>query len=154
MTDTDLPHYVELANTGILHAIPVAHGMGVTVVEAAPGFAVAEVPVDGNTNHFGSMYAGVLFTVGEILGGVIGLTSFDSSRFYPLVKELTISFLKPATTTVRARAGLDAESVAAIAAEADANGKADFVLEAELTDTDGVVVARTRGTYQIRAHGR
>lgn len=34
---------------------------------------------------------------------------------------------------------------------ADDSGKTEFVLDAELTDTDGVVVAMTHGTYQVRA---
>jgi uncharacterized membrane protein affecting hemolysin expression len=42
-------------------------------------------------------------------------------------------------------------TIARIKREADNVGKAEFVLDAELTDTEGVVVAITRGTYQVRA---
>ena len=32
------------------------------------------------------MYAGVLFTVAEVIGGVMAAVTFDMSRFLPLVK--------------------------------------------------------------------
>jgi hypothetical protein len=53
-------------------------------------------------------------------------------------------------TDVRAEASLDASTIARIKREADAAGKTEFVLDAELTDSAGVVVAVTHGTYQVR----
>jgi uncharacterized membrane protein affecting hemolysin expression len=35
--------------------------------------------------------------------------------------------------------------------ESDDLGKTEFVLDAELTDTEGTVVATTQRTYQVRA---
>ena len=150
----DPPRYADLVNDTIQAAIPSAHRMGVRTLEVRPGFAAAHVPLAGNGNHFGAMYAGALFTVGEILGGAIGVATFDATAFYPLAKDVQITFLKPARTDVRAEAALAEEDIARIGAEAAAHGKADFVLEAELTDADGIVVARLRGHYQLRAHGR
>ena len=37
--------------------------------------------------------------------------------------------------------------------EALANGKSEFVLEAEIVDAAGTVVAATRGVYQVRRFG-
>lgn len=147
------PDYVTLVNTALEHTIPVAHNMGVRVVDVRPGYAAAEVPMEGNGNHFGVMYAGVLFTVAEVLGGAIGVASFDNTQFFPLVKDVQISFLRPAKTNVRSEAKLDEETVAAVAKEAEANGKADFELDAELTGEEGTVVARTHGIYQLRRFG-
>ncbi len=53
-------------------------------------------------------------------------------------------------TDVRAEASLDATTIARIKLKADAAGKTEFLLDAELTDTAGVVVATTHGTYQVR----
>jgi thioesterase domain-containing protein len=144
----------EVINTTMEFAIPVAHNMGVRVVEASPGHAVATMPFEGNGNHFGVMYAGVLFTVAEVLGGVISIASFDNSTYYPLVKDLRITFLRPAKSSVRATATLDEETLGRIEAEAAAKGKADFVLDAVVTDDGGQVVATTQGLYQLRAIGR
>ncbi|MGA8328239.1 MAG: thioesterase, partial [Mycobacterium sp.] len=61
-------------NDALGSTIPTAHNMGVRVVEARRGFAATTVPVEGNGNHFGVIYAGVQFTVAEILGGIIALS--------------------------------------------------------------------------------
>lgn len=154
MTNTDdAAKYADMVNTALEFTIPVAHTMGVRAIEARPGFAASEVPITGNGNHFGVMYAGVLFTVAEVLGGAIGIASFDNSAYYPLVKDLQINFRRPAKTTIRASASLDEETIAKVTKEAEEIGKADFMLEAELTDTEGVVVATTRGLYQLRKYG-
>ncbi len=152
MSDTRNPPVAEIVNSALEHTIPVAHRMGVHAEEVRPGYAAATVPAEGNGNHFGVMYAGVLFTVGEILGGAIAVASFDTAKFYPLVKDLRIGFRRPATTAVRAEATLTEAEIERVSAEAEANGKADFTLRAVLTDVDGVVVAETEGLYQLRAH--
>ena len=145
---------VETMNAALGATIPIAHNMGVRVVEARPGFAATVVPVEGNGNHFGVIYAGVQFTVAEILGGIISLSTFDSSKYFPLVKNIDISFVAMAKSELRAEAGLDDDTIARIEAEAAERGKADFTLEATVTDADGKTVATTRGLYQLRAIGK
>jgi Domain of unknown function (DUF4442) len=76
--------------------------------------------------------------------------NFDLSRFTATVKDVRIRYRRPAMTDVRAEASLDASTVARLKPEADNAGKAEFVLDAELTDTAGVVVTTTHGTYQVR----
>ncbi|MFC9436967.1 YiiD C-terminal domain-containing protein [Nocardia sp. NPDC057030] len=155
MTDElEPPPFAEIVNGALEFTIPVAHRMGVTAVDVRPGFAATTVPIEGNGNHFGAMYAGVLFTVAEILGGAIAIATFDNSEFYPLVKDLHVFFRKPAKTDVRAAASLSAEEIARIAEEAASNGKSNFTVRAVVTDTDGVVVAETEGLYQLRALGK
>ena len=78
--------------------------MGVKVVEARPGFAATTVPAEGNRNHFDVIYAGVLFTVAEVLGGIIPLITFDTAKYFPLVKNLDIQFVAMAKSDVRAEA--------------------------------------------------
>jgi acyl-coenzyme A thioesterase PaaI-like protein len=144
---------VELMNGALGSTIPTAHNMGVRVVEARRGFAAATVPVEGNGNHFGVIYAGVQFTVAEILGGIIALSTFDSSKYFPLVKNVDIAFVGMARSELRAAASLDDETIARIEAEAAQRGKSDFTLEAVVTDADGKTVATTRGLYLLRAIG-
>ncbi|MGH3434703.1 MAG: PaaI family thioesterase [Thermocrispum sp.] len=148
--DADEPDHAAMVNTALEFTIPVAHGMGVRAVEVRAGYACAEVPIDGNGNHFGVMYAGVLFTVAEVLGGAIGVASFDNAQYYPLVKDLQITFRRPAKTAVRAATSLEPMVMAAVAEEAAKEGKADFELDTEVTDADGTVVATTHGVYQLR----
>ena len=92
-------------------------------------------------NHFGVTYAGSLFSVAEMLGGLLALATFDLegelSGFVPLVKESTIRFRRPALGVVRAAASLSDDEVARVRADALATGKGEFVLEATLTDEHG-----------------
>jgi acyl-coenzyme A thioesterase PaaI-like protein len=142
---------VDLMNGALGSTIPTAHNMGVRVVEARRGFAATTVPVEGNGNHFGVIYAGVQFTVAEILGGIIALSTFDSAKYFPLVKNIDISFVGMARSELTAQASLDDETIARVETEAAERGKSDFNLEAVVTDADGQTVATTRGLYQLRA---
>ena len=117
-----------------------------------PGFVRLRVPLAGNENHIGSMYAGALFTLAEIPGGALFLTSFDASKFYPIVKEMNLRFRRPATGDIVVEARLSAEEIERLQGEAQANGKAEYVLELQLTDGSGEVVALSRAIYQLRKH--
>ena len=138
-------------------SVPILEAMGIRVVELRTGFAAAELPPEPNVNHFGVTYAGSLFSVAEMLGGLLSLTTFDLegelAGFVPLVKESTIRFRRPALGVVRASASLSDDEVARVRADALASGKGEFVLEATLTDAGGEVVATTVGTYQLRRLG-
>jgi len=142
-------HLDELTD-GVHALIPILGQMGVRIVDATPGRAAAVLPAEPNRNHFGSTYAGSLFTVAEMLGGVIGFNTFQLEGFVPLVKSVDIKFLRPASTEVRAETSLTDDEIARIEAEARATGKSEFVLEATVTDANGVVVATTSGVYQMR----
>ena len=143
----------ELFNTVLAQSIPRAAAMGIEVVELRPGYVKSKTPFEGNGNHIGTMYAGVLFTAAELLGGAIALSTFDMTKFYPVVKGLSINFCRPATGAVFAEASISDELAAELAETAAASGKAEFLFETTLTDEAGEVVATTEGTYQLRSHG-
>jgi thioesterase domain-containing protein len=149
----DANQLVDMMNGAMESTIPIADKMGVKVVEARRGFAATTVPAEGNGNHFGVVYAGVLFTVAEVLGGIIPLITFDRTKYLPLVKNFDIQFVAMAKSDVRAEASLDDETITRVETEAAERGKADFTLEALVTDVDGRTVATTRGLYQLRALG-
>jgi thioesterase domain-containing protein len=138
---------------GLGSSFPFLERMGLEAVEVEVGRCVLRVPFDGNQNHFDAMYAGALYTLAEVPGGVLFLTSFDASRFFVLVKGSTIRYRRAARSDVTVEATITDEQVAAASAEADANGKADFDLTVELRDADGEVVAEMTSTYQLRTHG-
>ena len=138
-------------NAFIENQIPVMHRLGIRILDLREGFVVGAAPLAGNVNHLGTMYAGTLFGLAEVLGGGVFFANFDLSRFTATVKEVQIRYRRPAATDVRAEASLDTATIARIKREADISGKTEFALDAQLTDTAGVVVAATRGTYQIYA---
>ena len=148
-----MSNLVDMMNGLMESTIPPVHKMGVRVVEARRGHAVASVPLAGNGNHFGVIYAGVQFTVAEMLGGVIALATFDAAKYYPLVKNVDIAFTGMARTDLLAQASLDDDEIARIEADVAENGKAEFTLDAVVKDQAGQTVSVTRGLYQLRAHG-
>jgi acyl-coenzyme A thioesterase PaaI-like protein len=124
---------------------------GIRVLALRDRYAKLLMPLEGNGNHVGMMYAGSLFTLGEIAGGAIHVVSFDMTRLFPLVKQIDIRFRRPALTDVIMEVELSAEEASRIQAEALEKGKADYVLNLELEDTSGEVVAVVNGTWQVRA---
>lgn len=124
-------------------------GLKAEVLE--PGHVRLCMPLAGNQNHIGSMYAGALFTLAEIPGGALFLTSFDAQRFYPIIKEMNLRFRRPATGDIRVEARLAAEEIQHLQKQATEQGKAEYVLQLQLTDDSGEVVVESRGLYQLRA---
>lgn len=123
-------------------------GLKADVLEV--GHVRLRMPLAGNQNHIGSMYAGALFTLAEIPGGALFLTSFDTQRFYPIVKEMNLRFRRPATGDIQVEASLSEAQIEQLQKQATEEGKAEYVLELQLTDDSGEVVAQSRGLYQLR----
>ena len=139
-------------NAALESLVPRAHQMGVRFVELRPGRVRAQLPPDGNTNHVGTIYAGVIFTLAEVLGGAMHVATFDVTTHYPIVRSMTIDFVAPGRGMLYATAELSGAEIERVRAAA-AQGKAPFVLSAEVIDDEGTVVARTTGDYQLRPHG-
>ena len=127
---------------------------GIKALTLEPRHIKLWAPFEGNESHIGTLYAGALFTLGEVPGGALYLTSFDVTKYYPIVKEMTIQYVRPAKTAVTIEITMEAEEVDRIQAEADADGKSEFILEGEIKDENSEVVAKTRAVYQLRAFGR
>ena len=142
------------ARQALEHSIRFVANTGLKVVELRRGYVKCRMPFAGNENHIGTMYAGALFTLAELPGGALFLSSFDVGRYFPIVKSLDLQFLKPASSDVTVEITLDEARIVALAAEAEVRGKVEFILEAELKSSDGDVVARSRGVYQLRSAQR
>lgn len=131
-------------------SIPIVAKMGIKVVEFGKNHAKLKLPFEGNANHIDIVYAGSLFTLGELAGGAIFHASFDNLRYYPVVKKVEITFKRMALTDVTVEVGLSEEKVAQINQTAEARGKADFDLSLELKDNSGEVCCLVDGVWQIR----
>ncbi len=127
--------------------------MGLKVVEMKRGYVELRATLQGNLSHVGTMYAGALFSLAEVPGGAMFLTSFDVSRYYPIVKEMTIRYRKPALTDVTVKVAMSEDEIRRVAREAEETGRGQFVLRAELFDDNGQMVCESEGTYQLRRQG-
>ena len=134
----------------------VAHGIegikrtGLRVLEMRDRYVKLALPLEGNVNHVGMMYAGSLFTIGEVTGGAIHGAAFDIEKFFPIVKEVSIRFRRPAVTEVTVEVTITEEESNRIQAEAEEKGKADFTLDVDIKDANGEVVSIVHGVWQIR----
>ena len=135
----------------IEQGIPFAARTGVKVLAMEPGYVKLLMPLEPNINHVGTMYAGALFTLAELPGGAIFLTTFDAGRFYPIIKGMEIKFVKPASTDITVEVRLDPAEAERIQQAANEAGKADYDWECELKDANGNVVCVTSNRYQLRS---
>ena len=110
---------VERLTEATRQSVPMAAQTRVEVVEAERGRVVLRMPLEGNGNHIGTMYAGALFALCEFPGGTLFSTTFDASRYYPIVKGVDISFRKFAGTDITVEASMSEEEAARIAAAAE-----------------------------------
>lgn len=128
--------------------------MGLKAEVLERGHVELLAPAAGNQNHIGSMYAGALFTLAEIPGGALFLTSFNTQRFYPVLKGMNVDFKRPALGDIRVSASLSDAEIQRIEQQAETEGKAPYTLTLELKDAQGAVVAISQGQYQLRQIGR
>jgi len=126
---------------------PFVQRVGLELLHSTRGRAVLRLPIEPNVNHVGTVYAGALFTLAEAPGGVLFIKAFDLTRFYPIVGALDIRFRKPATTSVLVDGRMTDEEIDRVTTELETIGKSKWVLETELVDESGVVVATTTATY-------
>ncbi len=138
--------------TALMHqAIPFLQRMGLEVVAIDTGYVELRAPFAGNGNHVGTMYAGALFSTAEVPGGLLGLLLFDPTRFFPVIRSMSVTYLRPATTDVTVVARIPTDEADRVRAGAERDGKADFVLDLEVRDAAGVVVMTSEGHYQLRS---
>ncbi|MFZ5757309.1 MAG: PaaI family thioesterase [Pseudomonadota bacterium] len=143
----------EATRTAIAKGISFVGNSGLVVEVLEKGYTRMRMPFAPNKNHVGTMYAGALFTLAEFPGGAIFLSSFDTTRFYPIVRDMSIRFRRPATGDVWIEVRVSDDFVQKVQAEAEANGKADYEWESEIKDASGTVVAISKSIFQLRKIG-
>ena len=139
--------------TTAIHAIDFVERAGIRVDEIEPGRTVLSMDPEPNINHFGTVYAGAIYTLGEVPGGVLFFATFDAERFFPLVKSSQIRYRAPGRGRLFVEATISDDEVARLEAEAAEHGKADWEFQLDITDEEGTVVAEMTSRYQMRRHG-
>jgi len=132
-------------------SIPFASRNGFKVIDYRQGYVKAFIPLKPNKNHFNAMYAGALFTVAELPGGIISILSFDD-RFFPILKDLKIEFLKVAKTDVTVEFEISEKQLKQLERDTINDGRCAFVLQGEIKNMSGEVVAKSYANYQVRLH--
>lgn len=150
-SETVRPRLVQMLSPLV---IPFIRRTGVRVTELERGRVIACMPLKGNVNHIGTMYAGALFTLAEFPGGPLMLATYGMTRFIPIVTDLRMEFLKVAKGPVTIELRMEPDEIERVEAETLATGKAEFTLHGELKNTEGDVIARSTALYQMRPRRR
>lgn len=130
--------------------IGIINKMGIRIEEYERGYVKIRLPKEPNVNHIGTVYAGSLFSLADYAGGVLFSSCFDTTRYYPILKETTIRFKRFATTDVMVESSFSPEEVERLNKEADQAGKANWVMEFELKDAEGNICCIVNGSFQLR----
>jgi acyl-coenzyme A thioesterase PaaI-like protein len=136
---------------GLMRDFPFLERTGIRVLERSPGRVLLEVPVEGNGNHVGTLYAGAMFTVAEASGGVLFHATFDVTRFNLLIGQMTTRFTAIARTDCTAEAIMEPAEITRVAEELDANDRAKFTLPVVIRDAGGTTVCEVSGIYFARS---
>lgn len=139
----DIVNYLE-------KAIKIIEEMGMRIVDFRKNAVKIILPKEPNVNHIGTVYAGSLFSLADYAGGVLFYASFDRKKYYPILKEVTIAFKKPATTDITVEASMPTAQAEQIKNITDETGKADWVLDLELKDEKGDICCIVHGIFQMR----
>ncbi|MGA3207902.1 MAG: YiiD C-terminal domain-containing protein [Syntrophales bacterium] len=131
-------------------AIKIIEKMGVRILDFKKQSIKVMLPKEPNVNHVGTVYAGSLFSLADFAGGVLFYSAFDLRKYYPLLKEVTITFKRPATTDITVVTSMTSEYVEGIKKIADETGKADWALDLELKDEQGNICCIVHCTFQMR----
>jgi thioesterase domain-containing protein len=139
----DIVNYLE-------KAIKIIEKMGMRILDFQKQSVKIMLPKEPNVNHIGTVYAGSLFSLADFAGGVLFFSAYDLRKYYPLLKEVTITFKRPATTDITVEASMNPEQAEGIKKIADETGKADWTLDLELKDDQGNVCCIVHGNFQMR----
>lgn len=120
---------------------------GVQIVEETPNLLRARMPLAGNANHFGAMYAGSIFTLAEFPFGALFMQSIPQTELVPVIGELTIRYLAPVLSDLYVTVEINDEELERIRTDASASGKAKLIRSLELKDESGNVKAVASATY-------
>lgn len=107
------------------------------------------MPLEGNTNHLGTMYAGSLFALAECAAGVLFIQRFGIRKFGLVCSNVNIRFRRPATTDIKLSMYISEDQFNQLEQHAMEYGKAEITFEQELLDSERNVVSVADTTYVL-----
>ncbi len=134
---------LEAVHRQMLDAVPFNRVLGVRVVAVEAESVEVELPARPELlNHVGTMHAAAQFGLGESASGAMSVAAFGdllAGGAVPLLAEARITYHRPASGTLRARATLARDEQQRIRADFAAAGKARYEMPVQLTDAGGTV---------------
>lgn len=125
---------------------------GLTRLIEERGHARMLMPLAGNENHVRVMYMGAYTVLAEAAAAIPGTTILDIDRYFPILKDIAVSFKKSAASDVTAEYRLDEDMIQSLLADLERKGSATYVAEFPMYDASGVEVASARVTVKLLSH--
>lgn len=117
------------------------------------GVICCHLPYDRKvSNHLNSVYAGVQWSIAEVLGG-IAFAANSVPGYVPLLKSMNIEFKKPAMTDLIAQVRFSDDEALNMKQALENQGRYDFELASNVHDSNGNLVAKGLAVYAIRKMG-
>lgn len=126
---------------------------GLERLEQGRGHARLRMPLAGNENHVGVMYMGACTVLAEAVAAIPGISILDTTRFFPILKDIYVLFRKSAASDVTAEYRLDEPTLETLLADLERKGSATYVAEFPMHDAEGTAVATGRVTVKLLSHG-
>ncbi len=125
---------------------------GLQTLASSRGYARLCMPLAGNENHVGVLYMGGYTVLAEAVAAIPGISILDTTRFFPILKDIAVSFHRPAATDVTAEFKLEDGTLTALLADLERKGSATYVAEFPMRDASEVIVATGRVTVKLLSH--
>jgi hypothetical protein len=116
------------------------------------GHARLLMPIAGNENHVGVMYMGAYTVLAEAVAALPGISILDTSRFFPILKDIYVAFHKSAASDVTAEFRLSEEALGGLITDLERKGSATYLAEFPMHDASGVHVATGKVTVKLLSH--
>jgi uncharacterized protein (TIGR00369 family) len=132
------------------NSVPLFEFLNVSFKFLDDGVFQCHMPIERKvSNHLGSVYAGVQWSLAEVLGGIVFLSS-GINGYVPILKSMSIEFTKPALTDLVSEVCFTSSDVDKMKTALDKEGRYNFELESDIKDTNGNIVATGHAVYAIR----
>jgi thioesterase domain-containing protein len=130
-----------------IKSIDTLQHMGLEILESSDTRLRIRMPKEGNSNHLGGVYAGAIFTLAEFPFGMMYAAKLGLSEMVPVVGEMTIRYLAPASGDLFVDIKVSEEEWSDIVEQTRAKGKLKLVRDVEVKDADGNVNSVIKATY-------
>jgi len=131
----------------MLQGVDTLKNMGIRILEQSPNILKVELPLEGNRNHLGGIYAGAIFSLAEFPFGMMCVLKFGMQNLVPVVGEVTIRYLAPARENLIVELKVSDQEWEEMERETSTHGKFKIAREIEVRDVSGRAIAIVKATY-------
>ena len=104
---------------------------------------------DLHINHVGTAYAGSIFIAIELSAAALFFCTYGVEEWVPIVRSVTVDYLKPTKLELTADLSLTAEESAEKIAPVEERGRGSYTVEVPLRDVAGTLVASAKVVLYI-----